>query len=288
MKYGGLRYLDAAHVKDFVALLRLADNPRDELAWFRVLQLLEGVGPGGRAPGGSGADAPCRARQLAAAARRGAPLPAARTSRPPARRALSPRRAAAPPAGGRAAARRAAPLLERGYADGRSGCSDVDPLLGAARVAARAEPLRRRARARAAGLDADLARPPQLDEDYLVLSTVHSAKGLEWEAVHVLARSDGTSRPTWRRQPRGDRGGAPAVLRRADPGPPVAHVYVPVRYYHRPRGRDDAHGIGKPSRFLTDAVRAACDVVHLHGAAHRRGGGDGARRIEVSVDALFS
>ena len=45
MKYGGLRYLEAAHVKDFLSLLRLVANPRDELSWFRVLQLLEGVGP---------------------------------------------------------------------------------------------------------------------------------------------------------------------------------------------------------------------------------------------------
>src|SRR4051812_36924255 len=45
VKYGGLRYLEAAHVKDFLALLRLADNGADELAWFRVLQLVEGLGP---------------------------------------------------------------------------------------------------------------------------------------------------------------------------------------------------------------------------------------------------
>jgi DNA helicase II / ATP-dependent DNA helicase PcrA len=45
VKYGGLRYLDAAHVKDLVALMRLADNAADEVSWFRVLQLLEGVGP---------------------------------------------------------------------------------------------------------------------------------------------------------------------------------------------------------------------------------------------------
>ena len=45
VKYGGLRYLDAAHVKDLLALLRLVDNPADELSWFRVLQLLDGVGP---------------------------------------------------------------------------------------------------------------------------------------------------------------------------------------------------------------------------------------------------
>src|SRR3954471_18317562 len=45
VKYGGLRYLEAAHVKDFLALLRLADNGADEIAWFRVLQLVEGLGP---------------------------------------------------------------------------------------------------------------------------------------------------------------------------------------------------------------------------------------------------
>src|SRR5436305_2086816 len=45
VKYGGLRYLEAAHVKDLMALFRLVGNPRNELAWFRALQLLEGVGP---------------------------------------------------------------------------------------------------------------------------------------------------------------------------------------------------------------------------------------------------
>jgi len=45
VKYGGLRYLEAAHVKDLLAAFRLADNPRDEVAWFRLLQLMPGVGP---------------------------------------------------------------------------------------------------------------------------------------------------------------------------------------------------------------------------------------------------
>ena len=45
VKYGGLRYLEAAHVKDLLAAFRLADNPRDEMAWFRLFQLMPGVGP---------------------------------------------------------------------------------------------------------------------------------------------------------------------------------------------------------------------------------------------------
>ena len=45
MLYGGLRFLEAAHVKDLVCALRLVENPADDLAWFRVLQLIDGVGP---------------------------------------------------------------------------------------------------------------------------------------------------------------------------------------------------------------------------------------------------
>src|ERR1700760_3549838 len=44
-KYGGLRFLEAAHVKDLMSVLRWADNPRNSLAVFRVAQLLPGVGP---------------------------------------------------------------------------------------------------------------------------------------------------------------------------------------------------------------------------------------------------
>jgi DNA helicase-2/ATP-dependent DNA helicase PcrA len=45
VKYGGLKFLEAAHVKDLLAVLRLADNPRNRIAAFRVLQLLPGMGP---------------------------------------------------------------------------------------------------------------------------------------------------------------------------------------------------------------------------------------------------
>jgi DNA helicase-2/ATP-dependent DNA helicase PcrA len=66
------------------------------------------------------------------------------------------------------------------------------------------------------------------------------------------------------------------------------HLYVPVRYYHRPRGIDDAHGYGKPSRFLTDAVQRLCDVVRpAEQAAQPASAGAGARRVTVSVDGLF-
>ena len=45
VKYGGLKFLESAHVKDLLCLLRILENPSDELAWHRVLGLLDGVGP---------------------------------------------------------------------------------------------------------------------------------------------------------------------------------------------------------------------------------------------------
>ena len=105
---------------------------------------------------------------------------------------------------------------------------------------------------------ADLAGPPHLDEDYLVLSTIHSAKGLEWDGVHVLALYDGNfpacmSAGTSESIDE-ERRLLYVALTRARR---QLHLYVPVRYYHRPHGIDDAHGYGKPSRFLTDERAAA-------------------------------
>ena len=45
VKFGGLRFTDTAHVKDFVAAARVLVNPADDLAWFRLLRLHEGIGP---------------------------------------------------------------------------------------------------------------------------------------------------------------------------------------------------------------------------------------------------
>jgi DNA helicase-2/ATP-dependent DNA helicase PcrA len=47
VKYGGLKFLEAAHVKDALAVLRWADNPKNRVAAWRALQLLPGVGPKG-------------------------------------------------------------------------------------------------------------------------------------------------------------------------------------------------------------------------------------------------
>jgi DNA helicase-2/ATP-dependent DNA helicase PcrA len=138
---------------------------------------------------------------------------------------------------------------------------------------------------------AGFAGPPHLDEDYLVLSTAHSAKGLEWEAVHLIAAYDGnfpadmsTSTEEGVAEERRLFYVALTRARRR------LHVYVPSRYYHRPRGGDDAHGYGQASRFLTAAVQELFLVTRTteDSRPFAFGASGGGRRIEVSVDALFS
>jgi DNA helicase-2/ATP-dependent DNA helicase PcrA len=274
VKYGGLRYLEAAHVKDLLAMFRLLENPRNELAWFRLLQLLEGVGPvtarkataellaGDRWP---------RAESLLAA------LDSARQAEGPGEQAELLRDALAP-------------LIEERYPDGAVRLVDLERLVEAARQAPDLGHFASELALDPPQSSGDLAGPPHLDEDYLVLSTVHSAKGLEWEAVHVLALYDGNfpadmacgSAESIEEERRLLYVAITRARRRLA-------MYVPVRYYHRPFGRDDAHGYGKPSRFLSPTVRETCEIIDLVEPIRALTPAEPApRQITASVDALFS
>jgi DNA helicase II / ATP-dependent DNA helicase PcrA len=287
VKYGGLRYLEAAHVKDFLALLRVADNPSDEMSWFRVLQLLDGVGPARArravtaivAGGGAGAalsELPLCARELAGAVF--AALEAVRDERRAGVRAERLRDALSP-------------LVRGHYPDAAVRLEDLDALVGAAGSASDLTTFVSELLLDPPASTQDLAGPPHLDDDWLVLSTVHSAKGLEWQAVHVIAAYDGNFPACMsagsREEVAEERRLLYVALTRARRS---LHVYVPVRFHHRPHGRDDAHGHGRPSRFLTDevqarfaVVRTGFDEVPAFGTSIRA-----RRRIEVSVDELFA
>jgi DNA helicase-2/ATP-dependent DNA helicase PcrA len=294
VKYGGLRYLEAAHVKDFIALLRLTDNPADELSWFRLLQLLDGVGP-------------TRARRVLDTLRSsgGGPpelerWPQASEHVPPSSRehadavidALVRTGAGSTDAAGVQVERLCAaitPLIRLRYPDGMVRISDLDQLVLAARGAQDVPRFVSELVLDPPASSADLAGPPHLDEDYLVLSTVHSAKGLEWDAVHLIAAYDGNFPAD---MSTGTEEGVAeerrlfyVALTRARR---TLHVYVPARFYHRPGARDDAHGMGQASRFLTDTVQSLFSVA---GSAEPRPSLGAAAlpqaRIEVSVDALF-
>jgi DNA helicase II / ATP-dependent DNA helicase PcrA len=183
-----------------------------------------------------------------------------------------------------------APLIETRYPDGALRLTDLEQMVAAAREH------RGELRHFVGELvldppqsSADLAGPPHLDEDYLVLSTIHSAKGLEWNGVHVIALYDGNVPADMAAGSNESIDEERRLLyvamtraRRA------LHLYVPMRYYHRPNGDGDAHGYGKPSRFLTAELQRLCQVTRAGEQFGELDAPSGAgRRIAVSVDALF-
>src|SRR3954447_15660397 len=190
VKFGGLRFLEAAHVKDVLSVLRLAENPKDRVAAFRVLQLLPGIGP---TTAGRLLDRIGQGPELCAALR-GFRLPAAAQADWPAfTRFLEHMRSGQSTWPGDMDAARLwyEPHLERLHADAHVRRAD---LLQLAQIAA-GFPSRERFLTELMldppNATSDQADAPREDEDYLVLSTIHSAKGQEWTSVYVLCVVDG-------------------------------------------------------------------------------------------------
>ena len=220
VKFGGLKFLDAAHVKDVLAVLRFAENPRDRVAGFRVLQLLPGVGP---ATAERDARRHGARRSIAAMALAG--FPCRRSAPPTTGRASSPcyrrLRARAPAGRPSSSASRLwyEPHLERLHEDAAVRRADLVQLEQIAAGYRLARALPDRTDARSAGRDQRRGRRAALDEDYLILSTIHSAKGQEWKTVFVLNVVDGCIPSDLGTGTHGgDRGGAAAALCRDDAG----------------------------------------------------------------------
>ena len=201
VKFGGLKFLEARHVKDVLAILRWGQNLRDRVAGFRAVQLLPGIGPktAGRildnlqaAPPGcallaeqpvaEGAQAAWQefvalVEGLAEGVKEGAkewggeagawPLPLEKV------------------------ARWYEAQMDRLFDDAEVRRGDIQQL---ARIAA-TYPNRERFLTELTldppDASSDEAGVPLRDEDYLTLSTIHSAKGREWSAVSILNVVDG-------------------------------------------------------------------------------------------------
>ena len=296
VKHGGLRFLDAAHVKDVLSVLRWAQNPRDTIAAFRALQLIGGMGPANaqrcllhlanadrapEAPGEPQGEGASRDGFFAALSRFPAPPAAAQDW--PGFRALMP--LIAPPdarwAGQMALVRHwYQPILERRYEDALVRAADLDMLCGIADRFGTRERFLTELALDPPQATGDLAGEPLRDEDFLVLSTVHSAKGQEWDAVYVINVADGNF-------PNEYATGDPAAIEEERRLLYVAltrardtlELIEPQRYYvtNQPRlGAGYVHGAR--SRFLTDAVLARLERVTAFAdpAAHADGGGTGA------------
>ena len=194
VKYGGLRFLEAAHVKDMLAILKWADNPRNEVAAFRALKLMPGMGPrfARRA-----IDVLKAADHAFAALSRFRPPSAAASSWPGFSSLMQTLASADQAAAGWQAQltelrRWYRPHLERIYDDADIREADLEQL---EQISGR-YPTRERFLTELTldppSASGDQVSDPLLDEDYLILSTVHSAKGQEWESVYILNVTDGS------------------------------------------------------------------------------------------------
>jgi len=262
VKYGGLRFLDAAHVKDVLAVLRFAANPHGERAGLRALQLVPGVGPVTAervlAALAAGGDVVERLREVV--------VPAALASAWHEFVALyaALRGAGSPWPGELAAVERwYLPLLERLHDDPAPRAADLAHLV---RLAG-GYPSRERFLTELA-LDppaaaSDDAGPPGLDEDYLILSTIHSAKGQEWSAVSLLRVVDGCV-------PSDMATGSAAEIEEERRLLYVAmtrarhhlHLLVPQRFYvSQQTAFGDRHVYGAISRFLPPSLQGLFDHI---------------------------
>jgi DNA helicase-2/ATP-dependent DNA helicase PcrA len=246
LKYGGLKFLEAAHVKDLLAVLRWADNPKNRVAAWRTLQLLPGVGPATAAGcftrfEVSGWDAISPLDRELSELLRSLAIPEA-------------------PWAGQVARVREwyAPHLERLYAEAQVRAGDLEQMEKIALQFESRETFLTELALDPPSATGDLSGAPHLDEDYLVLSTVHSAKGQEWDAVYVLNVADG-SFPSEFATGRAElieeeRRLLYVAMTRAKTS---LELLAPVRYFVTQQSRmGDRHVYGARSRFLTPKVMA--------------------------------
>lgn len=301
VKYGGLRFLEAAHVKDVIALLRVLDNPRDAVSWFRVLQLLEGVGPvhASRLMTAIGVDGTAASPSPVRALIDGdLVVPDAAQHSMAALRALlddlSVERDAVPlPSQIERIRAFCEPVFARLYGNAEVRLRDIEQL----EVLGAASPSRTAFLTDIAldppGATSDLAGPPLLDEDYLILSTIHSAKGGEWDAVRIIHAADGMIPSD---MATGDAASIEeerrllyvAMTRARD----VLEVYFPLRYHRRPRGVGDAHAYSQLTRFIPDAVRGFFDESlagdDLRSSARADSGSGGTSSVDEALRELWA
>jgi len=253
VKFGGLKFLEAAHVKDVLALLRFVENPRDRVAGFRILHLLPGVGP---ASAQRVLDLMADAEDPIAALCEAPTPPRAGDDWASFVATIRHLRQSAWPADLERARLWYEPHLERVHDDAEVRRADLLQL----EQIAQGYPSRQRFLTELT-LDppeavSDQAGVPLRDEDYLILSTIHSAKGQEWRSVFVLNVVDGCipsdlGTGTTEEIEEERRLLYVAMTRAKDD----LHLMVPQRFFtHGQNALGDRHVYAARTRFIPDTL----------------------------------
>jgi DNA helicase-2/ATP-dependent DNA helicase PcrA len=286
VKYGGLKFLEAAHVKDLLAILRWADNPKNRIAAFRVLQLMPGVGPGNADRCWKAFEAGGHAWSRLAGYR--APT-AARDDWAALLELLGAIGTASAQWEGQIGLVRRwyEPQLMRIHDAGAARSGDLEQLERIALQFASRERFLSELTLDPPNATSDISNAASLDEDFLILSTVHSAKGQEWDRVFLLNVNDGNF-------PNEYAAGKPEMIEEERRLLYVAmtraknelDLISPLKYYVTQQSRTgDAHVYGARSRFLTPDVMAAFDALVWPPAAPGPASSSGSALPRVDVAA---
>ena len=253
VKFGGLKFLDAAHIKDMLALLRFVENPRDRVAGFRLMHLIPGVGP------------TSAQRVLDHMAGFADPIAALASAPVPPRAGddwkmfiavVADIRHSNWPADLERARLWYEPHLDRIHEDSETRRADLIQLEQIASGYPSRERFLTELTLDPPDATSDQAGVPLLDEDYLILSTIHSAKGQEWKSVFVLNVVDGCMPSDL------GAGTSPeleeerrllyvAMTRARDD----LHLMVPQRFFtHGQHARGDRHVYAARTRFIPDRL----------------------------------
>jgi DNA helicase II / ATP-dependent DNA helicase PcrA len=262
VKFGGLKFLEAAHIKDVMAVLRFAHNPRGRMAGFRAVQLVPGIG------------AATATRLLDAMGEAGDPHAALQAFEPPAAakeqwsgladvfaRLREP--GLAWPADMELVKTWYLPQLERMHDDAQVRKLDVEQLARLASGYGSRERFLTELTLDPPEVTSDQSGPPLRDEDYLILSTIHSAKGQEWKAVHVLNVVDGCipsdmATGTSEELEEERRLLYVAMTRARE----HLHLLVPQRFYvSQQAGGGDRHVYAGRTRFISEAMAARFEQI---------------------------
>jgi DNA helicase-2/ATP-dependent DNA helicase PcrA len=285
VKYGGLKFLEAAHVKDLLSVLRWADNPRNTLAAFRVLQLLPGMGP---------VNAGAAIEHLETG---GYSFESLKNLKPPQTHELDWRRLV------ELMLALSDPQLqwvgqvhqvrewyqrhfERIYEHFHTRLGDLDQLEHLSGQYPSRERFITELTLDPPHATSDLAGQPVLEEDYLVLSTIHSAKGMEWDTVYVLNVVDGSFPSEFSTGKveliEEERRLLYVALTRAQND---LALIMPLKFYLTQQQRQgESHVYGGRSRFMTEKVLKTLEPATFRGSLGA--GGESLQRTgeQVTVD----